>query len=131
LALYRGGSVTPGAQGAVFDVDSGTVVIARGCGQVGMSATRLGMRVCWPWVTTMTTGWGTLRVGGLSARRGATMTGSNGETADDPGWAPLKVALATFDLTVCPICSAVVPDLPAQRLRHEVFHAAIQRAVTP
>jgi hypothetical protein len=59
------------------------------------------------------------------------MTGADSETVDDPGWAPLVVALTAFDLTVCPICSAVVPDLPAHRHRHKVFHAAIQRAVTP
>jgi hypothetical protein len=59
------------------------------------------------------------------------MAGTDDEAADAPGWAPLTAALATFALTVCQICSAVVPDLPADRDRHALFHAAIRRAVTP
>jgi hypothetical protein len=63
------------------------------------------------------------------------MNGSEHETLDgesaDPRWSPLTVEVAAFELTVCAICAAVVPDQAAMRRRHDEWHAAIRRALTP
>jgi hypothetical protein len=58
------------------------------------------------------------------------VTDTDAETADDPGWEPLTVA-STLNLSICPFCSAVVPDLLPHRRSHGEFHAALRRAVTP